>query len=79
MKSTTNSWREEMLLWAETKGADELNNPTIFQAMLKKDIVVMTNNFYTKVQILTEQIPKLVTYLAELPPMPFRLGSDFMI
>lgn len=52
----------------------KLTTPTIFQAVLEKDILVTTNNFYIEVQILKEQIPKLFKYLTEFPPMPFKFG-----
>lgn len=42
--------------------------------MLEKHIVVTTNNFYPEVEILMKEIPKLLKYLAELPPMSFKFG-----
>lgn len=43
----------------------KLTIPPNFQAALKKDIDITTNNFHTEVQILTEQIPNIFKNLTE--------------
>lgn len=43
----------------------KLTTPAKFQAVLEKDIAITTNNFHTEVQIIMEDIPKILKYLTE--------------